>query len=234
VPGHILRNGCLTHGDSQFQEFAANAWRAPQRVSFRHPANQLADVAKNARSTQMASALPRPGAAEAATMPGGDRLGLDEHHGCPPFVPDSQQPDLQHSVGLREPQSLRPQSVQHVELMAQRQNLALQGSPIAERHPDRQEQRDNDGSHHWTLSADGGKINVFKTNEILGRAKVRMAIRHRPWGRSPYPKTPEERARSKRSRNSGIAMFTGRLAGELVGRAAIPWSCPMDGKPCWM
>jgi hypothetical protein len=51
-----------------------------------------------------------------------------------------------------------------VELMAQRQDLELQGGPIAEGHSDGQEQRDNDGSHRWTLSAGGGKVNVFKKN----------------------------------------------------------------------
>jgi hypothetical protein len=167
VPGHVLRGRRLTHGDSQFQEFAVNAGRAPQRVGFRHRANQLADVPRNARSTHVASALPRPEEAEAATMPGNDRLGLDDHHGCPPFVPDSQQPDPQQSVGLREPQSLRPRSVQHVELMPQRQDLELQSSPIAERHTDGQEQRDNDGSHRRTLSADRGKVNVSRRTRFL-------------------------------------------------------------------
>jgi hypothetical protein len=56
-----------------------------------------------------------------------------------------------------------------VELMAQRQDLELQGCPIAERHPDSQEQRDNDGSHCWTLSAGRGKVNVFKKNQVVGR-----------------------------------------------------------------
>jgi hypothetical protein len=55
-----------------------------------------------------------------------------------------------------------------VELMSQRQDLKLQGSPIAERHPQGQEQRDNGGSHRGTLFAEAGKVNVFKENEILG------------------------------------------------------------------
>jgi hypothetical protein len=55
-----------------------------------------------------------------------------------------------------------------VELMAERQDLKLQDSPIAERPAEGQEQRDNNGSHSRTLSADGGKVNVFKKNRILG------------------------------------------------------------------
>ena len=63
------------------------------------------NVSRNARATHVASALPRPEEPEAESVPGEDRLAS-----CPPFVPDTQQPDPQHSVGLREPHSLRPQS----------------------------------------------------------------------------------------------------------------------------
>jgi hypothetical protein len=51
-----------------------------------------------------------------------------------------------------------------VELMSQRQDLELQGRSLAERYADGHEQRDNDGSHRWTLSAAGGKVNIFKKN----------------------------------------------------------------------
>src|SRR4029453_6591332 len=70
---------------------------------------------------------------------------------------------------MGKPESLRPRSVHHVELMSQCQDLELQGRPIAEGHADGQEQRDNDGSHRRTLTAQNGKVNVFKKNEFLGR-----------------------------------------------------------------
>ena len=41
------------------------------------------------------------------------------------------QPDPEHSVRMRERQSAGSRSVHHKELMAQRQDLKLQGSPIA-------------------------------------------------------------------------------------------------------
>jgi hypothetical protein len=44
---------------------------------------------------------------------------------------------------MREPQS-RPRSVYDVELVSQRQDLKLYGSPIAERRAKGQEQRDDD------------------------------------------------------------------------------------------
>jgi hypothetical protein len=132
VAGHVLRNGRLTHVDPQFQEFAVNSWRAPQRVGFRHRANQLADVPRNARSTHVASALPRPEEPEAATVPGEDRLGLDDHDGRPPSVPDPRHPDPQQSVSTGEPHPLRAGSLQDLELMTQCQDLKLQGRPSTE------------------------------------------------------------------------------------------------------
>ena len=48
---------------------------------------------------------------------------------------------------MGEPQALRPGTVHNVELMAQRQDLKLQGSPVAERCAQSQEQRDDDRSH---------------------------------------------------------------------------------------
>ena len=68
---------------------------APHNVSLRHRANQLVDVRRNAGSTQPASARPRPEEPEAATVPGQNRLGLDDHDGTPPSVPDVRHPDPQ-------------------------------------------------------------------------------------------------------------------------------------------
>ena len=103
MPGHVLRNGRLTHVDPQFQEFAVNSWRAPQRVGFRHRANQLADVPRNARSTQVASALRRPDEPEAATVPGEDRQRrlprFFELWMGPSYDLDSAQHSLDHGVG---------------------------------------------------------------------------------------------------------------------------------------
>ena len=73
-----------------------NSWRAPQRVHFRHRANQLANIRRNARSTHAVSALPRPEEPEAATVPGEDRLGSDDDESRPPSVPAFGQPDPQH------------------------------------------------------------------------------------------------------------------------------------------
>jgi hypothetical protein len=78
---------------------------------------------------------------------------------------------------MGKPESLRPRSVHHVELMSQCQDLELQGRPMAERLADGQEQRDNDGSHRRTLSAENGKVNVFKKNEFLGRHRPDAAPR---------------------------------------------------------
>jgi hypothetical protein len=132
MPGQVRGNSRLTDLDPQFQEFAVNSWGAPQRVGLRHRANQPADVRRKARSTQAASALPGPEEPEAAAVPGEDRLGLYDHNSCLPFVPDPRQPDPQESVCTGEPHPLRARSFQDLELMAQCQDLKLQGRTSAE------------------------------------------------------------------------------------------------------
>ena len=102
----------------------------------------------------------------------------------------SRQPDPQHSVGMREPQSLRPRSVHHVELMSQRQDLKLQGSPIAERHAEGQEQRDDDGSHRRRPYPRKAARSMFArgTELLAGTALPSCRVQRRDvWATSSVP-----------------------------------------------
>jgi hypothetical protein len=60
VPGQVFRDSRLTEVHAKLEEFAVNARSTPQRVGLRHRANQLADVPRNARSTQSPPAFPPP------------------------------------------------------------------------------------------------------------------------------------------------------------------------------
>jgi hypothetical protein len=147
VAGHVGGNGRLTQFDSQFQEFAVNSWRAPQWVGLRHRANQPADIRRKARSTHAATAFPRPEEPEATTMPREDRLGLHDHDGCSPRVPDVRHPDPQQPITAGEPQPTRPSSFQNLELVSQGEDLELKDGSRPERRAQGQEQRDDDRSH---------------------------------------------------------------------------------------
>jgi hypothetical protein len=46
---HVLRHGCLTDVDAEFQQFAVDPRRAPPRVRVRHRANQRPNVGREGR-----------------------------------------------------------------------------------------------------------------------------------------------------------------------------------------
>ena len=88
VPGQVLRHGSLTHvkcrASGVRRECAAlptTGWPPPWCESNVGPPREP-------WATQVASALPRPEEAEAATVPGQHRLWLDNHESIPPSVPD--------------------------------------------------------------------------------------------------------------------------------------------------
>ena len=159
-----------------------NAWRAPQRVGFRHPANQLRTSGgtpgrPSRRRLFHVQKSRKPRRCQARTVSG---LTITMTSAIRPR-PSTARPTTCGRPA--DPQSSRPRSVHHVELMAQRQDLELQGSPSAERHAEGQEKRDNDGTHRRTLSAEGDKINAFKKNELLigtgYQFEILIAIRQR-------------------------------------------------------
>src|SRR5262245_8648185 len=78
------------------------------------------------RSTQPATTLPRPEYAEAAPMPGDDRLGFDDNEYRSPVDPDTRKPPPEQAVGARESQPPTAGPLQHVELVPQRKHFELQ------------------------------------------------------------------------------------------------------------
>jgi hypothetical protein len=90
---HVCRDGRLRNGESQFQKFTVNPRRTPEGIRGRHRANQGAYLLRDGRPTRPMAALPRPEETEPAPMPGDDGVGFDDDEGCPPFTPDSGEPD---------------------------------------------------------------------------------------------------------------------------------------------
>jgi hypothetical protein len=48
-PDHMSPDGCLADLDTQFEHFAVNPWRTPQRVGDAHLPDQLTNLAVHAR-----------------------------------------------------------------------------------------------------------------------------------------------------------------------------------------
>jgi len=144
---HVFRDAGLTDVNPEFQEFAVDARRAPQRIGPRHRANQRADVEWHGRSTHPAPTLPRPEHAEASAMRSDDRLGSDDDERRSPVLPHTRDPHPEQAVGSRETQPPRTGPLQHVELVAQCEHLELQRGARAHTTSYGQQQRDEDGHH---------------------------------------------------------------------------------------
>jgi hypothetical protein len=126
MAGHVRCDGGLTDVDPEFQEFAVDPRRAPQRVRGRHRANQNADIEWHGRPTEPASALPGPQQSESAAMPADNRVGLDDHECRSPVMPNPRQPDPEQAVDARETNPAGPGSITHAQLVPQREYFELQ------------------------------------------------------------------------------------------------------------
>ena len=83
---HVLRDGRLTHRDSQLLQLAVDPRRTPERIRGETSTDQRADVGPR-RPTGAVPALPRPEQAEPASVPGDDGGRLDEDERRPPPRP---------------------------------------------------------------------------------------------------------------------------------------------------
>ena len=103
--------GRLRDLNSQFQQFAVNAWCTPARVVAAHHPDQIPDLLRHAGPTSFATVdFPRPKQPEAFTMSSENCVGLDDHQDRFPVAPHAPQPDPEDSVGCRyfEPIGSRP------------------------------------------------------------------------------------------------------------------------------
>ena len=89
-PSHIFGNGCLPYADPELEEFTMDAWRAPERIGFTHLADQVSDLAIDARPTETAgSRSPPPVEPEARSMPLDDSCWLYQNHDLEALRPES-------------------------------------------------------------------------------------------------------------------------------------------------
>ena len=86
---HVFANGSLGNWDTQLEQFAMNAGRAPQGVSVGHVPNQINGLRGNAFPAGPAGpTLPFPEEPKTPPMPVDDGLGLDQSDRLPPPTPN--------------------------------------------------------------------------------------------------------------------------------------------------
>jgi len=116
----------LTHVDAEFEEFSTDPGSAPQRVCQAHGADQLADFERNFWSAATGSRLPSPEQAKTSTMPTDNRLRLHYHQGIRNAWRNPIEAGKNQTVEIAEGEPLQGFSSQHIELVAQGQNLRLE------------------------------------------------------------------------------------------------------------
>ena len=78
---HVLGDRGPGNVDPEFQQFAMNAWRAPDGVFTTHGPDEIANVVWDRGSTYVAARLPAPVPPEATPMPAHQRLGIEDDCG---------------------------------------------------------------------------------------------------------------------------------------------------------
>jgi hypothetical protein len=76
---HILADAGLTDIDAEFEQFAVDTWRTPERILSFHASDQLAHVLRNRWAAKPpATNLPPPKQPKALAMPRDDGVRLDD------------------------------------------------------------------------------------------------------------------------------------------------------------
>ena len=126
MPCHIFGDRGLPNVDAELEEFSMNSGSAPQRVGEAHGTDQLPDFNRHLRSAAATSRRPSPEQAKPSAMPTDNRLRLNDHQGIHNARRNPIEAGKNQTVESAESQPLWRFSSQHIELVAQRQDLRLE------------------------------------------------------------------------------------------------------------
>jgi hypothetical protein len=87
---HVFADAALADIDAEFEQLAVDAGCTPTGILPAHPADQIADFARQGRPSWLPTPhLPGPVQTKSLAMPGQDRLGLDDGQRRVPVTPDN-------------------------------------------------------------------------------------------------------------------------------------------------
>jgi hypothetical protein len=118
----------LTNVDADLEEFSMNPGSTPQRIGQAHFTDRPADFELHLRSAAATSRLPSPEQAKPSVMPTDNRLRLHDHQGINNARRNPIEAGKNQTVKIAENKPLCGFSPQHMELVAQRQDLRLERS----------------------------------------------------------------------------------------------------------
>jgi hypothetical protein len=96
---HVLRYSPLRHFNTQLEQLAVDAGRAPAWIGKTHPADEISDLLGYRRSAVRKSALPSPVEAKALPVPSDDGFRFHDQEGRAPTGPRAGEPYPEHTVG---------------------------------------------------------------------------------------------------------------------------------------
>jgi hypothetical protein len=96
---HVFAHAALPDIDAKLEQLPVNTGCTPNRILPAHPADQISDLARNDGASWSATLdLPSPEKAEAGTMPGNDRRGLNDGQRRAAVAPDTGQSNPQQAI----------------------------------------------------------------------------------------------------------------------------------------
>ena len=103
----------------------------PERIGPADFADQVAHRAIDGRAARTGSGPPAPVAAETVPMPLDDRSRPDQDYGAQAARPEPIKPDPEEAIDREEPRTAAPLALENGQLMAQGDDLQLQGGEAA-------------------------------------------------------------------------------------------------------
>ena len=120
---HILGDARLSDVDAEFEQFAMDLRRAPQRIGNAHLADKLAYLGRYNGAANVASRLPAPVQSESNAVPADNCVRLHDRQCIANFREQPIKTYEYRSVDGAKDEFLGGRSPQNVELVPQRQNL---------------------------------------------------------------------------------------------------------------
>ena len=116
---HVFADAGFADVDAELEQLTVNAGCTPTRILTAHPADQIANLVRNDGASRSATLdLPSPEKAEARTMPGKDRLALNDGQRRAPAAPDARQPDPEEAVEGSQLGTFSRGTLKHADLVA--------------------------------------------------------------------------------------------------------------------
>jgi hypothetical protein len=140
----VLGDSGLRDVHAKFEQLAVDPWCAAEWILVRDPLDEGAHIVGDRRTTDASATLSPPEEPKPLAMPGEDRFGFHYVNGRSPAAPDTRQPYPQSHRSVRKPTSPRSRPFEHLQLMAQRENLEVQRGARPDHSGDHRQKRNQD------------------------------------------------------------------------------------------